>query len=79
MIAHRKTSLEKCEERDVKGLYKLARQGVVKEFTGVSDPYEEPSNPELVIDSSGIGPEKLVGEIYSFIKGAGFISKSIND
>ena len=76
---HVSTSLQKCEERDVKGLYKLARQGVVKEFTGVSDPYEEPSNPELVIDSSGIGPEKLVGEIYSFIKGAGFISKSIND
>ena len=72
---HISTSLEKCEERDVKGLYKLAREGVVKEFTGISDPYENPSNAELVIDSSGIAPEKLVDKIYSYIKECGFISK----
>ena len=62
------TSLEKCEERDVKGLYKLAREGIVKEFTGISDPYEVPVNPEIVIDSSGIAPEKLVDQIYNKIK-----------
>ncbi|OUW78484.1 MAG: adenylyltransferase [bacterium TMED217] len=62
------TSLEKCEERDVKGLYKLAREGIVKEFTGISDPYEAPVNPEIVIDSSGIAPEKLVDQIYNKIK-----------
>ena len=72
---HISTSLEKCEERDVKGLYKLAREGVVKEFTGISDPYENPSNAELVIDSSGIAPEKLVDKIYSYIKERGFISE----
>ena len=70
---HVSTSLEKCEERDVKGLYKLARKGVVKEFTGVSDPYEAPQDAELVIDSSDVDPEKLVGKIYDFIKSSSFI------
>ncbi|MDC0911038.1 bifunctional sulfate adenylyltransferase/adenylylsulfate kinase [Candidatus Marinimicrobia bacterium] len=70
---HVSTSLEKCEERDVKGLYKLARKGVVKEFTGVSDPYEAPQNAELVIDSSYVDPEKLVEKIYDFIKSSSFI------
>ena len=41
------TSLEKCEERDSKGLYKLAREGKIKEFTGISDPYEKPLSPEI--------------------------------
>ena len=72
---HISTSLEKCEERDVKGLYKLAREGKLKEFTGISDPYENPSKAELVIDSSGIAPEKLVDKIYSYIEERGFISK----
>ena len=44
---HVATSLEECERRDRKGLYKLAREGKIKEFTGISDPYEEPKNPEL--------------------------------
>ncbi len=44
------TTLEKCEERDIKGLYALARKGIIKEFTGISDPYEIPVNPEIVID-----------------------------
>ena len=70
---HVSTSLEKCEERDVKGLYKLARKGIVKEFTGVSDPYEAPQNAELVIDSSDVDPEKLVEKIYDFIKSSSFI------
>jgi sulfate adenylyltransferase len=46
------TTLEKCEERDVKGLYALARKGVIKEFTGISDPYERPLNPEIAIDGA---------------------------
>ena len=74
-LVHVDCSIEKCEERDVKGLYKLAREGKLKEFTGISDPYENPSNAELVIDSSGIAPEKLVDKIYSYIKERGFISK----
>ena len=42
------TSLEVCESRDSKGLYKLAREGKLKEFTGISDPYEKPKNPEVI-------------------------------
>jgi len=45
-----KTSLDVCEERDVKGLYKLAREGKIKEFTGISDPYEEPEGAEIELD-----------------------------
>ena len=70
---HVSTSLDKCEERDVKGLYKLARKGVIKEFTGISDPYEEPKNAEIIIDSSGISPEKLVDQIYDKINDLGYI------
>jgi sulfate adenylyltransferase len=67
------TPLEKCEERDVKGLYELARKGVIKEFTGISDPYETPTNPEIVIDSSSVSPENIVDQIYIRIKKMGYI------
>ena len=70
---HVSTSIEKCEERDAKGLYKLAREGVIKEFTGISDPYEAPENAEIVIDSSGMKPEKLVDKIYNQIHELGYI------
>ena len=69
------TPLEKCEERDSKGLYALAREGKIKEFTGISDPYEEPKNAEIVIDSSGESPEKLVEEIYEKIVDMGYIER----
>ena len=69
------TSLKKCEERDAKGLYALARKGLVKEFTGISDPYEKPYNSEIVVNSSGIKPEKLVERIYKKIKKLGYINK----
>ena len=45
------TSLQECEQRDVKGLYKKARQGEVKDFTGIDSPYEPPENPEVIIDT----------------------------
>jgi sulfate adenylyltransferase len=67
------TSLAVCEERDVKGLYALARKGVIKEFTGISDPYEEPTDAEIVIDSSGRTPEVLVEEIFGRIKELGYL------
>ena len=70
---HVSTSIEKCEQRDAKGLYKLAREGVIKEFTGISDPYEAPENAEIVINSSGIKPEKLVDSIYNQIHALGYI------
>jgi len=53
-----KASLETCEERDPKGLYKKAREGIIKEFTGISAPYEQPENPELIIDTDKYGIEE---------------------
>ena len=67
------TSLEGCERRDVKGLYAKARQGLVKEFTGISDPYEEPQNAEIVINSEGTDPEILVQEILLKVEQLGYI------
>ena len=68
------TSLEKCEERDSKGLYKLAREGKIKEFTGISDPYEKPKNPEIIINSDGRkSPEELVEYIYGRLIQMGYI------
>ena len=68
------TSLETCEQRDSKGLYKLARKGVIKDFTGISDPYEKPINADIIVDSSGQSPEKIVNYIYKKIKKAGYLS-----
>lgn len=67
------TSLEVCERRDVKGLYAKARQGIVKEFTGISDPYEEPQNAEIVINSESTDPEILVQDILLKIEQLGYI------
>jgi len=57
------TPLEVCEQRDAKGLYAKARQGLIKQVTGIDDPYEVPADPEVVIDSSSEHPEALVEEI----------------
>ena len=67
------TPLEKCEERDVKGLYRLARKGIIKEFTGISDPYEKPANSELRINSSGVNPSELVDKIFNKIIEMGYL------
>ncbi len=72
------TSLSKCEERDSKGLYKLAREGSLKEFTGVSDPYEEPKNPDISINSDGSkSPEYLVEKIFQKLCDLGYIKNDI--
>jgi adenylylsulfate kinase len=57
------TSLEQCEERDVKGLYKKARQGEVKDFTGIDSPYDPPENPDVIIDTE----DKSVSDCVQFI------------
>lgn len=61
-------SVETCEVRDVKGLYKMARAGNLKEFTGVSSPYEEPLAPELVLDTSTQSLEQCVDEVLALLK-----------
>ena len=63
-----KASLEVCEERDVKGLYAKARSGEIKEFTGVSDPYEAPENPELVLDTENQSPEESAQQIIDYLE-----------
>jgi sulfate adenylyltransferase len=73
---HVATPIETCEARDRKGLYAKARAGIIKEFTGISDPYEAPENPELVIDTTDCSPDEasqmviLKLEKLGFIKGA---------
>ena len=67
------TSLEECEERDTKGLYAKARSGEIKEFTGISDPYEEPENPEIRIETKDKSPEDCAKEILDYLESEGLI------
>lgn len=67
-------SLETCEARDPKGLYKKARAGEIKGFTGISDPYEAPVNPELVLDSNTKGIDELSNEVIAYLKSRGYVS-----
>ena len=69
-----KCSLEVCETRDTKGLYKKARAGEVKDFTGISAPYEEPLNPELTIDSSTLSVEESAREILNYLEEKGYVT-----
>ena len=68
-----KCPLDVCEQRDTKGLYKKARAGEVKKFTGISAPYEEPSNPELTIDSSELSVEESTRVILNYLEEKGFV------
>lgn len=61
------TPLSICEQRDVKGLYKKARAGEVKNFTGIDSPYEEPKNPDLTIPTHELSLEQSVGELIKFV------------
>lgn len=70
---HVATPLEVCEARDVKGLYQKARQGIIKGFTGIDDPYEVPINPELVVDTSEKSAEQHAEYIIAFLKEKGKI------
>ena len=70
---HVSTPLEVCEGRDRKGLYALARAGKIKEFTGISDPYETPEAPELRIDTSDIAPDQAVQQIVLKLEALGLI------
>jgi adenylyl-sulfate kinase len=63
-----KASVEACAERDVKGLYEKAFKGEIKEFTGVSDPYEPPLNPEITLDTEHQSPEESAAAILSLLE-----------
>jgi adenylylsulfate kinase len=72
-----KCSLETCEERDVKGLYKKARAGVIPHFTGISSPYEAPANPEIVIETENRSVEECVAEMIGILEERGIIPTSV--
>ena len=71
---HVATSLEECERRDRKGLYKLAREGKIKEFTGISDPYEEPAEPELRVDTEGLEVDYCAQQVVLKLEQMGLIA-----
>ena len=71
-------SLEKCEERDPKGLYQKARSGEIKEFTGISAPYEAPRNPELIIQTDSLSLQESADKIIRFLEEKGLIPNSEN-
>ena len=78
ILVHVATSIEVCEERDRKGLYAKARAGIVKEFTGISDPYEAPPHAEVVIDTAKLSPEEAAQTIILHLEREGFIGVSSN-
>ena len=63
-----KCPLEVCEQRDVKGLYKLAREGKIKNYTGISAPYEEPADPDLILETHRLSLEECVDEVVRFVQ-----------
>ncbi len=80
---HVKCPLEVCETRDPKGLYKKARAGLIKGYTGISSPYEEPENPEIVVDTSVQNVNECVEEIIGYLTSKqifapSHVNKSVN-
>ncbi len=67
-------NLDVCEERDTKGLYKKARLGEIKDFTGISSPYEAPLNPEIVVDTGSLNLDEAVEKILTFLIDRSFIN-----
>lgn len=73
ILVHIATPLEVCEARDRKGLYAKARAGIVKEFTGISDPYEEPATAEVTIDTSDVSAEEAAQMIMVHLQSEGYL------
>ena len=71
LLVHMSTPIEVCEARDRKGLYAKARAGILKEFTGISDPYEEPTDAELVIDTTSVTPAEAAQQIILHLEREG--------
>jgi sulfate adenylyltransferase len=78
ILVHLSTPIEVCEQRDRKGLYAKARAGIVKEFTGISDPYEAPQDAEVVINTADMTPEEAAQEIILHLEREGFVGISTN-
>ncbi len=76
---HCAADLEVCEQRDTKGLYAKARAGAIKEFTGISSPYEAPATPELRVDTGSQDLEACVAQVLAHLEGAGVIPQAGED
>ena len=74
MVVHVATPLEVCEQRDRKGLYAKARAGIIKEFTGISDPYEAPEDAEIVIDTTTLTAEEAAQQIILHLEKEGYVA-----
>ena len=74
VLVHVATPLEECERRDVKGLYKKARAGVVTQFTGISDPYDVPQDADLRIDTTGVKTAECLAVITDYLATGGWLS-----
>lgn len=77
ILVHINTSVEECEKRDRKGLYAKARAGIIKEFTGISDPYDVPTDAEVVIDTTKLSAEEAAQEIYLKLEKEGYIGVDV--
>ncbi len=73
VLVHLDTPLEVCESRDRKGLYAKARAGIIKEFTGISDPYEAPQDAEVVLDTSQLTPQEAADQVYAYLEDSGYL------
>ena len=77
ILVHVSTSVEVCEQRDRKGLYAKARAGIIKEFTGISDPYEEPADAHIVLDTAELTAEEAAQQIVLFCERAGYVAGDV--
>ncbi len=79
ILVHVSTPIEVCEQRDRKGMYAKARAGIIKEFTGISDPYEIPEDADVRIDTSLVTPDEAVREVLLYLEREGYISAEEQD
>ena len=77
VLVHVDTPVEVCEQRDRKGLYAKARAGIIKEFTGVSDPYEEPADADLAIDTTALTAEEAAQQIVLHLEKEGYVAGDV--
>ncbi len=75
-LIHVATPLEVCEERDRKGLYAKARAGIIKEFTGISDPYDHPEDAEMHIDTTRLSAEEAARQVVEMLEREGYLGKT---
>jgi adenylyl-sulfate kinase len=77
VCVHVHASVDECVRRDTKGLYAKAISGEIKEFTGISDPYEEPASPELTINTEGESPEESAARVVAYLEQRGFVRSAV--